>query len=541
MSNWQLYSTVLLTYAMLLPVADHEGIVCALYKNSSYNVSVPISDKWELEGPGKIRCRDSNCCMALWSREAGTTQTVILSCYPKNAVCRSELCIPVESKSPYCLCSTDMCNANISLPLQASAPAQVEMKRCAHWNLSCDWSEAARERERNASRFSGHLAAYVAMATFFLLLGVTVIIIVVRRKKLCGLHVTSEELHQLQEVLTEPHNPPLQPVEGLTLLQVVREEELAANVWLGSLQGREVIIKCFPPSLKELYRQEWRILSLMTPLQHENIACLLAAGSGSAGILKHHQLLVLKHYPEGCLRFYLTSHTTDWPRACRMATTLARGLAFLHTYMWREDKYKPAIAHRDLSSDNILVTTDGSCVISDFGLSVVLMENQLKSKKSQDTAVISMNGTLRYMSPEMLDGSLNLMSWETALAQADVYSLGLLLWEIFTRCKSLYEDLQAPEFQVVFLEELGTNVTLDGLRTLVVENKCRPRFPRTWCGNQLSLVLWETLEDCWDPDCEARLTAQCAEQRLTNLCLFHCNVLQEEPALCTAPHHIPTD
>lgn len=84
----------------------------------------------------------------------------------------------------------------------------------------------------------------------------------------------------------------------ISVFQVIREETFAANQWLGALYGNGVIIKCFPPPLKKLYSQEWRILRLLTPLQHENIVCLLAAGSGTGGILEHHQLLVFQHYPE---------------------------------------------------------------------------------------------------------------------------------------------------------------------------------------------------------------------------------------------------
>ncbi|KAG8585293.1 hypothetical protein GDO81_004961 [Engystomops pustulosus] len=139
-----------------------------------------------------------------------------------------------------------------------------------------------------------------------------------------------------------------------------------------------------------------------------------------------------------------------------------------------------------------------------------------------------MKGTLRYMSPEMLDGSLNLVSWKLALTQADVYSLGLLLWEIFSRCSDLYADHQCPEFQVAFLDELGPNPTLDELRSMVVENKLRPKLPRDWNKNpQLFKTLWETLEDCWDPDNEARLSAQCAQERLCNLLPVPLNLLAE--------------
>lgn len=41
------------------------------------------------------------------------------------------------------------------------------------------------------------------------------------------------------------------------------------------------------------------------------------------------------------------------------------------------------------------------------------------------------------MAPELLDKSLDLQDWGTALRRADVYSLALLLWEILSRCPDL--------------------------------------------------------------------------------------------------------
>lgn len=47
-------------------------------------------------------------------------------------------------------------------------------------------------------------------------------------------------------------------------------------------------------------------------------------------------------------------------------------------------------------------------------------------------------GTLRYMSPEVLEGSVNLKNtW--SLMQADMYALALLLWEIWMRCSDLFK------------------------------------------------------------------------------------------------------
>lgn len=51
------------------------------------------------------------------------------------------------------------------------------------------------------------------------------------------------------------------------------------------------------------------------------------------------------------------------------------------------------------------------------------------------------------MAPELLDGAANLRQSEASLKQIDVYSLGLVLWELATRCEDLYHGISQEMFQ----------------------------------------------------------------------------------------------
>ena len=90
---------------------------------------------------------------------------------------------------------------------------------------------------------------------------------------------------------------------------------------------------------------------------------------------------------------------------------------------------KPAIAHRDVKSKNVLVRLDGTCCIGDLGLAVIHSERDNVLDLGSNTKV----GTKRYMAPELLDESLNADDFES-FKKADVYSFSLVLWEIAQRC-----------------------------------------------------------------------------------------------------------
>ena len=83
---------------------------------------------------------------------------------------------------------------------------------------------------------------------------------------------------------------------------------------------------------------------------------------------------------------------------------------------------KPAIAHRDLKSKNILVKRDcQGLAIADLGLCV----RHLAETDTVDIPVNNKVGTKRYLAPELLDESLNVNHFDS-WKRADIYSLGLV-------------------------------------------------------------------------------------------------------------------
>ncbi len=79
--------------------------------------------------------------------------------------------------------------------------------------------------------------------------------------------------------------------------------------------------------------------------------------------------LITDYHENGSLYDYLKCNTLDVKALLKLAYSAISGLCHLHTEIFGVQG-KPAIAHRDLKSKNILVKKNGCCCIADLGLAV---------------------------------------------------------------------------------------------------------------------------------------------------------------------------
>ena len=125
-------------------------------------------------------------------------------------------------------------------------------------------------------------------------------------------------------------------------------------------------------------------------------------------------------------------------------------------------------------------------------------------------------GSVRYLAPELLDGTLNVTDLENSLKQVDVYALGLLFWEASRRCRDLYQGVAVPQFELAYEKEMGTSPppTFEQMRILVAKHKARPLFPEVWKDSNPAIqMLKETITESWEEEGEARLTTCCILER----------------------------
>src|SRR5699024_8017436 len=110
--------------------------------------------------------------------------------------------------------------------------------------------------------------------------------------------------------------------------------------------------------------------------------------------------LVTEYHPIGSLYDYLAGNSISINQMMSLMISIVNGIAHLHTEVIGTTG-KPAIAHRDIKSKNILMKSHESCCIADFGLAVT-------HKQTTDSLNVAFNyrvGTKRYMAPEVLDGT----------------------------------------------------------------------------------------------------------------------------------------
>lgn len=63
----------------------------------------------------------------------------------------------------------------------------------------------------------------------------------------------------------------------------------------------------------------------------------------------------------------------------------------------------------------------------------------------------------------------------------------------------------------------GQHPSFEQMQVLVTRKKARPLLPEGWLDCAATRLVRETIDDCWDQDAEARLTALCVEERLVEL------------------------
>jgi non-specific serine/threonine protein kinase/serine/threonine-protein kinase len=176
---------------------------------------------------------------------------------------------------------------------------------------------------------------------------------------------------------------------------------------------KRVAIKLIKGGLHSDYIRR-RFLSerqILASLNHPNIAKLLDGGTTQAG----NPYLVMDYIEGLPIRQYCEQNGLSTGERLKLFRTVCSAVHYAHQNL---------IIHRDLKPGNILVSADGTPHLLDFGIAKLL--NPELSDQTLDLTVGAMGPmTPEYASPEQVRG-------EPLTTSSDVYSLGVLLYELLT-------------------------------------------------------------------------------------------------------------
>ncbi len=251
-----------------------------------------------------------------------------------------------------------------------------------------------------------------------------------------------------------------------------------AEVYLARQTGIEgverlVVIKRILPHLAEqkrfldMFLDEARIT---VKLNHPNIVQTFDLGQEQG------EYYMAMEYLEGESLAFLakeSTHRKNWPSpelASSILAGICDGLHYAHELC--DESGKPLqIVHRDVSPQNIIVLFNGGVKLVDFGVAKAV-------SKVHQTQVGTMKGKLSYMSPEQcLAKSLD--------SRADVFSLGVVLWEMLARRRLFKRDSEGATIHALINEPLPpirgkrpeVHPELERIASKALEKKPDDRYP----------------------------------------------------------------
>jgi serine/threonine protein kinase/TolB-like protein len=257
---------------------------------------------------------------------------------------------------------------------------------------------------------------------------------------------------------------------------------LARQSGPGGFERRCVIKRMLPqvsadPSFVTMFVDEARLCS---QLNHPNIAQVYDFGQ-EAGTY-----FLAMEYVSGCsLRQVLREHVRQGraipPRlTAAIVAQMCVGLEYAHNAVG-PDGAPLQVIHRDVSPQNVMVSSQGAVKLIDFGIA------KAKARLTQ-TAIGTVKGNFAYMSPEQVRG-------EAVDRRADVYSAGLVLYELLSGRAAIQGKDEASLMEAAYNPRIAPlpAATPDELRA-VVEKAIAPRpYSRFQTASEMGRALRDFL------------------------------------------------
>jgi len=250
-----------------------------------------------------------------------------------------------------------------------------------------------------------------------------------------------------------------------------------AEVWLAEQKGiegfsRQVVVKRIlpgfanDPSFVSMFLNEARVAS---QLSHPNVVQIHDLGE------REGEYFLAMEYIHGRDLGRVMHRSLELGRwvspavALRIIAYACAGLHYAHTRA--DPQGRPlGLVHRDISAQNILVSFDGAVKLVDFGIAKAANE-------STGTQTGMVKGKFAYMSPEQAAG-------QPLDARSDIFSLGLVLYELLTAVRPLKKDTDLATWHAAIRGEIAkpsdvadVSPHLDALVMHALAKRAEERYP----------------------------------------------------------------
>src|SRR5579871_787552 len=188
-----------------------------------------------------------------------------------------------------------------------------------------------------------------------------------------------------------------------------------ANVYeaIDRQTGRVVAIKVFKREDVEMLRRFMREAELMASWQdslEHHLVPVYNYGRGELDNLTHY-FIVMPFMEGGTLRARIRRGPLPLVEACHAIQNVASALDYIHAQ---------GVIHRDIKASNVLINGNGDYFLTDFGIA------RITGDATHLTTTGNVLGTVDYVAPELFELD------RKADARSDLYSLGILLYEMVT-------------------------------------------------------------------------------------------------------------
>ena len=211
----------------------------------------------------------------------------------------------------------------------------------------------------------------------------------------------------------------------------------------------------------KLFEEEARVGA---GLQHPNIVQIMDFGVDDVGdyflVMEWVEGLDFHHWVRS---FPRGMDVTPWPLVTAIGIEVCRGLGAAHERVTEEGEMSPII-HRDVSPSNILLGTNGTVKLTDFGLARAM-------DRASMTRPNVIKGKLAYCAPELITGA-------KADGHSDMFAVGVVMWEalaqqrLFTGKNDLEVLLSVRKGEIQRLSELRSD--LPAALEMAIHNALEP-------------------------------------------------------------------